>query len=90
MNQNICYGMVYGAIAAGIIGFVLGRIRETRTKMGQMKRSLDHFPDADQPTMTSLGVVKNSLFSMVGCVFWMLVLIVVIIMIFVGAFQLAK
>jgi hypothetical protein len=40
------YGYIYGFISAGIIGFILGQIREARNKVRLINRPLDTFPDA--------------------------------------------
>ncbi|MGA2491026.1 MAG: hypothetical protein ABSF99_12730 [Anaerolineales bacterium] len=87
MSYDFRYGLIYGAIAGGIIGFIFFQIRAARTRMGRRNRPLDNFTDAEQPQMTSWGVVRNSIFSMFGCLFWSLALIVAIVLLFVWPFR---
>ena len=79
MINDFTYGYVYGFVSAGIIGFIMGRVREARGKMGQRNRPLDTFPDASQPKMTAADIVRNSILSMFTCIFWVLVLIATIV-----------
>ncbi len=59
-GASFCFGIFYGAIAAGIVAQILIQIREARLKAGFKDRSFDKFPDSAQPNLTSFGVVKNS------------------------------
>jgi hypothetical protein len=76
IRNSFCCGIAYGFIAGGIIGSVLRQIREAHTKMGLKNRSLDSFPDAAQPKLTSSGVVSTSQQATARYVMWIFFLIV--------------
>jgi hypothetical protein len=78
MSPELCRGIVYGFILAGIIGFLLNRIRHARARTGQMRQPLDTFPDAAQPGLTPLGIVRKGTCSMFACAFWLVLLLVVL------------
>jgi nitrate reductase gamma subunit len=80
MQNNFYNGLVFGFIAAGLIGLILNRIREARARMGQRNRPLNTFPDAIQPRMTPASIVRNSLLATFSCVFWIIVLVVVVLL----------
>jgi ABC-type antimicrobial peptide transport system permease subunit len=86
VQGSFCCGLVYGFVAAGFIAMVLSNIREARLKMGLKDRSLNNFPDAAQPNMTSSGVVNTSQEAMFRYVMWIIALIVIIVMVVGGIF----
>jgi len=81
MLNDFTYGFVYGFISAGVIGFILGKVRECRGKMGQRNKYLNTFPDAIQPKMTPTGIVRSSILSMFACLFWVLALVATVVVI---------
>ena len=78
MSPELCRGVIYGFILAGIIGFLLNRIREGRASAKRMRQPLDTFPDAFQPRMTPIGIVLKGLIGILACSFWLFVLLVVL------------
>lgn len=79
MQNDFYNGLVYGLIAAGLIGLILNRIREARARMGQRNRPLNTFPDAVQARMTPASIVRKSLLATFSCVFWVIVLVVAVL-----------
>ena len=79
MSPEFWYGFTSGFIVAGIFGFLLSRMRESRAKIGQMNKALDKFPDAEQPKLTPLGIVGHSATSVFGCLFWLFIFILFVI-----------
>jgi hypothetical protein len=73
-SNSFCFGFFYGAFASGLIALFLNKIREARVKSGLRDRSLNNFPDAAQPNMTSAGVVKTSRQAIVSLFVWGFVL----------------
>jgi hypothetical protein len=65
-----CRGFAIGFLAAGIIGFILVQIRANRAKMGMMYKPLDTFPDAAQPHLTPIGIVRKGSCSCFYFLFW--------------------
>ncbi len=80
LENNFYCGLAYGLTAAGILGFILRRIREARTKMGKSKKPLNTFPASEQPNLTPGKIVRSSIFSTVGCFFWAIIFILVVAM----------
>jgi hypothetical protein len=77
MSHNFWGGIIYGFIAAWIIGAILNVIREERGKWGRQNRPLNTYSDAEQPNLTAAGIVRDSWLGVLGCIFWTLVLIAV-------------
>jgi len=59
-SYSFCFGTIYGALAVGMIGLALNKIREARLKAGFRNRNLNSFSDAMQANLTPTSVVKNS------------------------------
>lgn len=79
MFDHFYCGLVYGVFAGGIIGYILDRIHESRSKMGQQYRTFDSYTDAERPHLTSIKVVRSSLWGTLGCGFWVIMLIVLFV-----------
>jgi hypothetical protein len=71
-------GVVIGFIVAGIIGFILVQLRTSSARMGQRNRTMDNFPASVQSRMTPSNVGWASRRATVGCIFWIIMLIVVV------------
>ena len=76
-------GVIYGVIVAGVLGFIWNQIRAARIESGKMYRTLDTWSDAQQPNLTPAGIVRKSMLSRLGCIFWFL-------MFFLAAYGLQK
>lgn len=87
IQNNFVCGAVYGLIAAGIIGFILVQIRAARIRMKWRDQTLDTFPDAVQAHVTPSRIVRTSRMGTLGCIFWSIVLIVVVMFVLRTAFQ---
>jgi len=80
-QDTFCCGAIFGFVMAGIIGIILGQIRESRNRIGARNRPLDTFPDASHPGMTSTGVVRKSIGAIFTCGVMFIFLIAVILFI---------
>lgn len=78
MKEVFLTGYVIGFLSAGFIGVLIGRIRFNRTRMGERRRPLDTFPDALQPNLTPIGIVRRSIGAMVSCLIFVVFLIIFI------------
>jgi hypothetical protein len=87
-QNSFCCGSLYGFIAAGIIAFILVKLREARLKMGLRNRPLSNFPDAAQPEMTSSSVVSTSRQAALAYAIWTFMLLVILAMVASGFFYL--
>lgn len=85
-QNSFCCGSLYGFIAAGIIAYILVRLREARVRMGLRNRALSNFPDAAQPEMTSSGIVSTSRQAMLAYAMWTFMLLVILVMVASGLF----
>lgn len=74
MQDPFQCGFFTGFIFAGILGFIMGRIREARVRFGDIHRPMNTFSDASQPTLTAFGVYIRGLLGIVGCLLWVLIL----------------
>jgi hypothetical protein len=71
LESAFCGGVIYGAIAAGVLGFILVQIRAARKESRNMYRTLDTWSDAQQPHLTPAKIVNRSVLSTLGCAFWL-------------------
>lgn len=82
-GKFIC-GAIYGFIAAGILGYILGNIRSSRTQYNAQYRPLDTYPDAAQPNLNAARIVAGSWRGFFGCIFWSVILVLVIVALYKG------
>ncbi|MBE7554374.1 MAG: hypothetical protein HS126_25260 [Anaerolineales bacterium] len=87
-SSIFCLGVLYGAFAAGIVAVILNKIRDAKTKRGFRIRTLNNFPDAAQPGMTSSGIVKTSQQALLNLIMWNTTLIIFIGIVIVGLYYL--
>jgi high-affinity Fe2+/Pb2+ permease len=85
-NGTFCAGTLLGFVAAGIIGLILDRIREARGRARAQDRPLDTFPDAMQPNLTPVGVVRASQQAQFTLIAWILILIIFVGLVLVGVY----
>ena len=60
MDTTFLGGGVCGFVYAGIIGWILFRMREAQLKMGHRDRPLDKFPDSAHPDLTPSKLMATS------------------------------
>ncbi len=85
-SLSFCFGLFYGGLAAGFLAVIAGQIRQARMQMGLKNRSLDNFPDAAQPGMTSSGIVRTSQLAAFRFIFFSAILLILVVLALVGAY----
>jgi len=74
-SRSFLLGAGFGFLVAGVLGFVLQRIHWLRGRVGAFGRSQTVMQDTNR---TPAEVARDSLQAFVGCVFWGIVLLVVL------------
>jgi hypothetical protein len=69
-------GVVYGIIATVAILSIVNRINKARARMQRQNRTLDTFSDSEQAQLTAAKIVRGSLFGILTCAFWFIILLI--------------
>jgi hypothetical protein len=75
---SFCIGALCALVAALIVGFIGGQIREARLKQ-RADRPLDTFPDASQPDLTPARICREHQEAAASQLFWTIILIITVI-----------
>ncbi len=77
--EIVCVGWMFGAIHAGIIGWLLFQMRAAQLKMGHSDRTLDKFPDSAQPDLTARKLMRTAQQARLAYILYLTTLLFVLV-----------
>jgi len=69
--EIVCVGWMFGAIHAGIIGWLFFQMRAAQLKTGHSDRTLDKFPDSAQPDLTARKLMRTAQQARLAYIFYL-------------------
>lgn len=79
VDPTFLKGFVFGTIAATVILILLAKMRLNWSAMAQTRKPLDSFPEAVQPYLTPVGIVRKGSCSCFSCLFLSALLLIVLV-----------